>query len=87
MEPAGALLVSCLGRGRYLYGESGVETAAVAAAFRRKGVGQSNSEQGEPLALAGFFAGGEIGPVGYRSYTHSYTSSLAVFRPRSHTRD
>ena len=85
----GALMVSCLGRGRYLYGETGVETAAFAAAFGNK-VGQGKSEEaaGEaegpvPFPMAGFFAGGEIGPVGYRSYTHSYTSSLAVFRPRS----
>ena len=87
LEPMGALLVSCLGRGRYLYGETGVETAAFVDALTRKGVGQSQSERGAPLAVAGFFAGGEIGPVGYRSYTHSYTSSLAVFRPRSATRD
>ena len=83
----GALMVSCLGRGRYLYGETGVETKAFAAAFARKKVGQGKSD-GEaegpvPPPMAGFFAGGEIGPVGYRSYTHSYTSSLAVFRPRS----
>jgi small ligand-binding sensory domain FIST len=34
------------------------------------------------VPVAGFFAAGEIGPVGYRSYTHSYTSSIALFRPR-----
>ena len=68
--PAGAMLVSCLGRGQYLYGEPNVETAALAAAYA------------SDVPVAGFFAGGEIGPVGYRSYTHSFTSSLALFRPR-----
>ena len=87
VEPLGAMLVSCLGRGRYLYGQTGVETAAFADALgqdlwkTKSGKQQDTLTQGLPIA--GFFAGGEIGPVGYRSYTHSYTSSLAVFRPRS----
>ena len=91
VEPLGALLVSCLGRGRYLYGQTGVETAVFADALGRQDVCKAKSggpqdmmTQGIPMA--GFFAGGEIGPVGYRSYTHSYTSSLAVFRPRSRNR-
>jgi small ligand-binding sensory domain FIST len=72
VRPAGALLVSCLGRGRHLYGEDGIESGVLAAAWQEAG----------PLPVAGFFAGGEIGPVGFRSYTHSYTSSSALFRPR-----
>jgi small ligand-binding sensory domain FIST len=28
---------------------------------------------------AGFFAAGEIGPVGGRSFLHGYTATLAVF--------
>jgi small ligand-binding sensory domain FIST len=72
VRPAGGLLVSCLGRGRHLYGDDGVESGVLAAAWEDQG----------PLPVAGFFAGGEIGPVGFRSCTHSYTSSLALFRPR-----
>jgi small ligand-binding sensory domain FIST len=30
-------------------------------------------------ALAGFFCGGEIGPVGGRSFVHAFTATLAIF--------
>jgi small ligand-binding sensory domain FIST len=30
-------------------------------------------------ALAGFFCGGEIGPVGGRAFLHGFTATLAVF--------
>ena len=30
---------------------------------------------------AGFFASGQIGPVGGRSFLHSHAASLMVFRP------
>jgi small ligand-binding sensory domain FIST len=33
----------------------------------------------ESDALAGFFCGGEIGPVGGRSFLHGFTATLAVF--------
>lgn len=63
----GALLVSCCGRGRGLYGEADHDSKII------------QSVTG-PLALAGFFANGEIGPVGNFNYVHGYTSSLAVIR-------
>lgn len=63
----GALLVSCCGRGRGLYGEPDHDAALV------------QSLRG-PLPLAGFFANGEFGPVDGRNYVHGYTSSLAVIR-------
>jgi len=59
-------MVSCLGRGEALYGESGVETSALKAAF------------GQDIALAGFFAGGEIGPVGSRTFVHTYATTLGI---------
>jgi len=31
------------------------------------------------MGLAGFFCNGEIGPVGEKSFLHSYTASLALF--------
>jgi small ligand-binding sensory domain FIST len=34
------------------------------------------------IPLAGFFAAGEIGPVGGRNFLHGFTASVAVFRPR-----
>ena len=30
-------------------------------------------------SVAGFFAAGEIGPVGGRAFVHGYTATLAVF--------
>ena len=33
------------------------------------------------IPLAGFFCGGEIGPVNGTTYLHTFTSSFAIFRP------
>lgn len=63
----GALLVSCCGRGKNLYGHADHDAKAIQSA---KG----------PLPLAGFFANGEIGPVGGKNYVHGYTSSLVILR-------
>ena len=65
--PRGALLFSCCGRGRGLYGESDHDATLV------------QSLRG-PLPLAGFFANGEFGPVGGRNFVHGYTSSLVVIK-------
>jgi hypothetical protein len=35
---------------------------------------------GRPLPLAGFFAAGEIGPVGDEVFVHGQTAALALFR-------
>jgi small ligand-binding sensory domain FIST len=32
--------------------------------------------------VAGFFANGEIGPVGGKNFIHGHTASFALFRPR-----
>ncbi|MBI3551886.1 MAG: FIST C-terminal domain-containing protein [Elusimicrobia bacterium] len=66
-EPRGALLVSCCGRGRGLYGAPDHDSGLV------------QSMKG-PLPLAGFFANGELGPVGGKNYIYGYTTSLAVIR-------
>ena len=63
----GALLFTCLGRGKELYG---VENHDADLFCRHMG----------PLPLAGFFANGEIGPVAGRSFLHGYTSVFGVFR-------
>ena len=65
---AGALLFSCLGRGENLYGVADHDTRL----FRRC--------LGE-VPLGGFFANGEIGPVGPSTYIHGYTSAFGLFRP------
>lgn len=63
----GGLLVSCCGRGRGLYGEPDHDSRLI-------------QELAGPLPLAGFFANGELGPVGRKNYIHGYTSSLVVMR-------
>jgi small ligand-binding sensory domain FIST len=64
--PAGALLFSCNGRGRAMFDEADHDSRALAGAL------------GAP-ALAGFFCGGEIGPVGGRSFLHGFTATMAIF--------
>jgi small ligand-binding sensory domain FIST len=65
-RPAGALLFSCNGRGRAMFGAPDHDTEAI------------QRELGDAPA-AGFFAAGEIGPVGGRSFLHGFTATLAVF--------
>ncbi len=65
--PRGALLFSCCGRGKGLYGESDHDATLV------------QSLRG-PIPMAGFFANGEFGPVGGRNFVHGYTSSLALIK-------
>ena len=67
---AGALLFSCLGRGRSLYGSADHDTDA----FRRH-VGD--------VPLTGFFCNGEIGPVQGTTFLHGYTSAFGVLHPRA----
>jgi small ligand-binding sensory domain FIST len=68
-RPAGALLFSCLGRGRHLYGAPDHDSSVFAARYG-----------GVPLG--GFFCNGEIGPVHGRTFLHGYTSSFGLFGPR-----
>ncbi len=68
--PAGALLFSCLGRGEHLYGTPDHDSRLFADVFGEVPVG-------------GFFCNGEIGPVEGTTFIHGYTSSFALFRPRS----
>lgn len=66
--PVGALLFSCLGRGRRLYGEPHYDSRVF------------HQVLGD-LPLAGFFGNGEIGPVGPATHLHGYTSAFALIRP------
>ena len=65
--PAGALVFSCNGRGRGLFGVAHHDAGAVAEAF------------GRDVPAAGFFAAGEIGPVGGGNFLHGFTATVAVF--------
>jgi small ligand-binding sensory domain FIST len=64
--PAGALLFTCNGRGTNMFPEPDHD-ARVATEI----LGTD--------ALAGFFCGGEIGPVGGKAFLHGFTATLAVF--------
>lgn len=65
-RPAGALVFSCNGRGTRLFPEPHHDARAVRA------------EAGE-VPLAGFFAQGELGPVGGLNFLHGFTASVALF--------
>ncbi|MGH3897784.1 MAG: FIST signal transduction protein [Pseudonocardiaceae bacterium] len=62
----GALLFSCNGRGKAMFPSADHDVLAV-----RTGLGT--------VGVAGFFAGGEIGPVAGRNHLHSFTASILVF--------
>jgi small ligand-binding sensory domain FIST len=66
MPPAGALLFSCNGRGEGMFGCPDHDAEAVDQVL-----------EGAPAA--GFFAAGEIGPVGGEYFLHGFTATLAVF--------
>jgi small ligand-binding sensory domain FIST len=66
--PAGALAFSCHSRGREMFGVADHDAGALA-------------EQLEGAPSAGFFAAGEIGPVGGTSFIHSFTATVALFAP------
>ena len=65
----GALMFSCCGRGLGLFGRPNHDAAAT-------------TQQLGPIPIAGFFAQGEIGPIGNRNFLHGYTASLALFAER-----
>jgi small ligand-binding sensory domain FIST len=62
----GALLFTCNGRGVGMFGEESHDARVVAG-----------SVEGD--AVAGFFCGGEIGPVGGRTFLHGFTATMALF--------
>ncbi len=64
--PAGALLFTCLGRGRGLYGEPHHDSRLF-------------YEEVGPTPMAGFFANGEVGPVHGEVFVHGYTSVFVLF--------
>ncbi len=65
----GALLFSCNGRGQALFGQPHHDIGAVQSAFG-------------DVPVAGFFAAGELGPVGGRNFLHGFTASVLLIRGR-----
>jgi small ligand-binding sensory domain FIST len=71
--PLGALVFSCCGRGQGLFGRPHHDSGVL-------------TERLGQIPVAGFFAQGEIGPVGGRNFLHGYTASMALFaQPSSKT--
>jgi small ligand-binding sensory domain FIST len=66
-SPAGALMFSCMGRGKGLYGEADFDSGLF---FEHLG----------PVPLSGFFCGGEIGPIGKSTFLHGFTSVFGICR-------
>jgi small ligand-binding sensory domain FIST len=65
-RPIGALLFTCNGRGRQMFGVADHDAAAI-------------QELLGGIPLAGFFAAGEIGPIAGRNALHAFTASIALF--------
>ena len=73
---AGGLLFTCNGRGRMLFGKPDHDAQCV-----RDALSVAEGVEVPAPPLAGFFAAGEIGPVGDRSFVHGHTACLALLRP------
>jgi small ligand-binding sensory domain FIST len=68
-EAAGAVMFSCLGRGKGLYGKPDFDSQLFGRYL-------SN------IQLSGFFCNGEIGPVGGSTFLHGYTSVFGICRSK-----
>jgi small ligand-binding sensory domain FIST len=64
--PGGALMFLCCGRGAGLFGRPHHDASVL-------------RERAGTIPVSGFFAQGEIGPVGGNNYLHGYTASVALF--------
>jgi small ligand-binding sensory domain FIST len=67
-KPSGVVLITCNGRGSRLFPTQHHDASAI------------SSRLGSP-PIAGFFAAGEIGPIGGRTFLHGHTACAALFRP------
>uniref|UniRef100_UPI003F9E9FA8 FIST signal transduction protein n=1 Tax=Mycobacterium sp. TaxID=1785 RepID=UPI003F9E9FA8 len=65
-RPVGALLFTCNGRGRRMFGVADHDASTI-------------EELLGGIPLAGFFAAGEIGPIAGRNALHAFTASMALF--------
>ena len=66
--PAGALVFTCNGRGEAMFGTPDHDAMTL-------------DEELAGAPTAGFFAAGEIGPVGGDPFLHGFTATVAVFPP------
>ena len=63
-----ALLFSCNGRGTHLFEQPCHDVSAARRAMPQ-------------TPVAGFFAAGELGPIGNKNFIHGHTASFALLRP------
>jgi small ligand-binding sensory domain FIST len=66
---AGALMFSCLGRGKGLYNQPNFDSKLFCRYVNN-------------TSVSGFFGNGEIGPVGSSTFLHGYTSAFGIFRSK-----
>jgi small ligand-binding sensory domain FIST len=69
ISSAGGLLFTCNGRGTRLFDAPDHDAALIHSAL-------------DDLPLAGFFAQGELGPIGGRNFIHGFTASLVLFESK-----
>jgi small ligand-binding sensory domain FIST len=69
-RPLGALLFTCNGRGTRLFDQPDHDVSMI-------------HEVLGPIPVAGFFAMGEIGPIGGTNFVHGFTASIALFEQPS----
>ena len=67
-SPVAALLFDCNGRGQRLFIQPNHDVSVASAAM-------------PTTPIAGFFAAGELGPVGGKNFIHGHTASFALLRP------
>jgi small ligand-binding sensory domain FIST len=65
-RPGGGLLFTCNGRGTRLFPEPDHDAALI-------------SEMLGKIPVAGFFAAGELGPIGGKNFMHGFTASAVLF--------
>ncbi len=86
-RPDGVLLITCTGRGSNLFDHRHHDASTIQRAFadtlpapeHAKG-GRLVTPDNAAVPLAGFFAAGELGPVGEQSYLHGHSACAVMFR-------
>jgi len=68
--PAGGIVISCIARGEEFFGERNHDATIIGSML-------------PDVPMGGFFANGELGPVGRTTWTHGYTTVMGLFRPRT----
>nr|HRJ50769.1 FIST C-terminal domain-containing protein [Phycisphaerales bacterium] len=86
-KPHGAVLITCNGRGSRLFSAPHHDASSLARAFQGPVSGEHKAKPGveidsssRQVPIAGFFAAGEIGPLGMESHLHGQTACAALFR-------